>query len=152
MPLGFFRSFKVCSYAKERVWCGKQRETTAHIQSLVNLQPWFLSLQWKTCIWAELQPRFLRLQWRTYPWVEHSMMIYIIKYCDTNYKSVYLFIFFAETNDLFRYTRPNNKHDWSRFVNIVIFMETAAVIPDSSKTWLRAKIIKFVPSRRMLHG
>ena len=27
--------------------------------SLVKLQPWFLSLQWKTCIWAELQ------QWRT---------------------------------------------------------------------------------------
>ena len=24
--------------------------------SLVKLQPWFLSLQWKTCLWAELQP------------------------------------------------------------------------------------------------
>ena len=40
VPLG---SFKVCSDAKERVGCGKQRETTAPIQSLVKLQPWFLS-------------------------------------------------------------------------------------------------------------
>ena len=28
---------------------GKQWEATAPIQSLVKLQPWFLSLQWKTC-------------------------------------------------------------------------------------------------------
>ena len=27
----------------------KQREATAPIQSLVKLQPWFLSLRWKTC-------------------------------------------------------------------------------------------------------
>ena len=39
VPLG---SFKVCSDAKERVGCGKQREATAPIQSLVKLQPWFL--------------------------------------------------------------------------------------------------------------
>ena len=39
-----FRSFKVCSDAKERVGCGKQREAT------VKLQPWFLSLRWKTCL------------------------------------------------------------------------------------------------------
>ena len=30
--------------------CGKQREATAPIQSLVNLQPWFLSVRWKTCL------------------------------------------------------------------------------------------------------
>ena len=42
------RSFEVCSDAKERVRCGKQREATAPIQSLVKLQPWFLSLQWIT--------------------------------------------------------------------------------------------------------
>ena len=65
------RSFKVCSDAKERVRCGKKREATAPIQSLVKLQPWFLSLRWKTCLWIELQPRFLRLQWRTCPWAEH---------------------------------------------------------------------------------
>ena len=29
---------------------GKQREDTAHIQSLVKLHPWFLSLRWKTCL------------------------------------------------------------------------------------------------------
>ena len=30
--------------------CGKQREATALIKSLVKLQPWFLSLRWKTCL------------------------------------------------------------------------------------------------------
>ena len=51
VPLGFFfRSFKVCSDAKERVGCRKQREAIAPIQSLVKLQPWFLSLRWKTCL------------------------------------------------------------------------------------------------------
>ena len=29
--------------------CGKQRKATAPIQFLVKLQPWFLSLLWKTC-------------------------------------------------------------------------------------------------------
>ena len=43
-------SFKVCSYAKERVGFRKQREATAPIQSLVKQQPWFLSLWWKTCL------------------------------------------------------------------------------------------------------
>ena len=50
VPLGSFRSFKVCSDAKERVGCGKQREATAPIKSLVKLLPWFLSLRWKTCL------------------------------------------------------------------------------------------------------
>ena len=30
--------------------CGKQREATASIKSLVKPQPWFLSLRWKTCL------------------------------------------------------------------------------------------------------
>ena len=30
--------------------CGKQREASAPTQSLVKLQPWFLSLRWKTCL------------------------------------------------------------------------------------------------------
>ena len=30
--------------------CGKQREATTPIQSLVKLQPWFLNLLWKTCL------------------------------------------------------------------------------------------------------
>ena len=31
--------------------CGKRQEATAPIQSLIKLQPWFLSLWWKTCLW-----------------------------------------------------------------------------------------------------
>ena len=72
VPLGSFRYFKVCSDAKERVGCGKQKEATAPIQSLVKLQSWFLSLQWKTRLWTELQTWFLGLQWKTCLWAEHS--------------------------------------------------------------------------------
>ena len=42
--------FKVCSDATEMVGCGNQLEAIAPIQSLVKLQPWFLSLRWKTCL------------------------------------------------------------------------------------------------------
>ena len=48
-PWDLFRSFKVCLDVKER-GCGKQREATAPIQSLIKLQPWFLSLRLKTCL------------------------------------------------------------------------------------------------------
>ena len=75
VPLGSFRSFKVCSDAKERVGRGKQRESYRTYSSLVKLQPSFLSLQWKTCLWAEMQPWCLGLQWRTCPWAEHTMMM-----------------------------------------------------------------------------
>ena len=51
VPWDLFRSFKVCSDAKERVGCRNQWEATAPIQSLVKLQPWFLSLRWKACLW-----------------------------------------------------------------------------------------------------
>ena len=37
VPLGSFQIFNVCSDAKGRVGCGKQREATASIQSLVKL-------------------------------------------------------------------------------------------------------------------
>ena len=40
----------ICSDAKQIVGCGKQREATAPIQSLVKPQPWLLSLRWKTCL------------------------------------------------------------------------------------------------------
>ena len=50
VPLGSFRSFRVCSDAKERVGWGKQREATAPIKSIVKQQPWFLSLRWRTCL------------------------------------------------------------------------------------------------------
>ena len=46
--------------------------------SLVKLQPRFLSLQWKTCLWAELKRWCLSLQWRTCPWAEDSDDILII--------------------------------------------------------------------------
>ena len=36
--------------------CGKQREATAPIQSLVKLQPWFLSLRWKNCVQQNCSP------------------------------------------------------------------------------------------------
>ena len=42
-------SFKISSDTEEREGCGKQREVTAPIQPLIKLQPWFLSLRWKTC-------------------------------------------------------------------------------------------------------
>ena len=48
-PWDLFRTFKVCSDTKEKVECGKQREATAPIHSLVKLQAW-LSLRWKTCL------------------------------------------------------------------------------------------------------
>ena len=51
--LGSFQIFQVCSDAKERVGCGKQREATAPIRSLVEMQPWFLSLRWNTCLWQD---------------------------------------------------------------------------------------------------
>ena len=71
-PWDLLRSFKICSDAKEREVCGKQREATAPIHLLVKLQPRFMSLQWKTWLWAELQPWCLSLQWRTCPWAEHD--------------------------------------------------------------------------------
>ena len=40
--------------------------------SLVKQQPWFLSLRWKACLWAELQPWCLNLQLKTCPLAEHS--------------------------------------------------------------------------------
>ena len=46
--------------------------------SLIKLQPGFLSLRWKTCLWEELQPWFLSLQWRTCPWAEHWWYMYMI--------------------------------------------------------------------------
>ena len=70
--LGIFSDLLRSVQMLKRVRCWKQWESTAPIQSLVKLQPWFLSLLWKTCLWAELQPRFLCMQWRTCPWAVHS--------------------------------------------------------------------------------
>ena len=55
----------------KREWVRKATGSYRTYSSQVKLQPWFLSLQWKTYIWAELQPWCLSLQWRTCPWAEH---------------------------------------------------------------------------------
>ena len=44
------KTVKVCSDAKERAVYGKKREATAPNQYPFKMQPWFLSLRWKTCI------------------------------------------------------------------------------------------------------
>ena len=48
VPLG---SFQICSDAKERVGMWKATGSYHTYLSLVKLQPWFLSLRWKTCLW-----------------------------------------------------------------------------------------------------
>ena len=54
-PWNLFRSFKVCSDVKVN---GVRKGTGNYrtYSSRVKLQPWFLSLLWKSCLWAELQP------------------------------------------------------------------------------------------------
>ena len=61
----------------KREWCVESNGSYRTYLSLVKLQPWFLSLRWKACLWAELQPWCLSVQWKTYPWAEHSCDIYI---------------------------------------------------------------------------
>ena len=68
---GIFSDLLRSVHMLKREW----REATGSYrtyQSLVKLQPRFLSLRWKTCLWAELQPWFLSLHWRTYPLAEYS--------------------------------------------------------------------------------
>ena len=72
---------------------GNQREATAPVHPWWNSKSWFLSSQWKTCLWAELQPWCLSLQWKTCPWAEHSdddelllLIFSILKWCGTRIK------------------------------------------------------------------
>ena len=53
---------------------GLQKATGSYCtySSLVKLQPWFLSLRLKSCLWAKLRPWCLSLQWNTWPWAGHS--------------------------------------------------------------------------------
>ena len=53
-------------------WGAESNGKLPHLFISSKTQPRFLSLQWKTCLWAELQPWCLSLQWRTCPWAEHS--------------------------------------------------------------------------------
>ena len=69
-----FQIFKVCSDAKEKVGCRKQREASYLFipSKTATLVPEFAVVDLPL---AELQPRCLNLQWKTCPWAEHSMMI-----------------------------------------------------------------------------
>ena len=51
-PWDLFRSFEVCSDAKERVGCRKQRKVP-HLCMPSKTAILILSLRWKTCLWAE---------------------------------------------------------------------------------------------------
>ena len=75
VPLGSFRSFKVCSDAKESV--RKAMGSYRTYSSLVKLQPRFLSLQWKTCLWAELQPWYVEFAVKDLPLGRTLMMMMI---------------------------------------------------------------------------
>ena len=82
VPLGSFRSFKVCPDAKEREWDEESNGKLPDLFIPSKTATWFLSLRWKTCRWANLQPWCLSLQWMTCPWAEHSNLyiyIYIIE-------------------------------------------------------------------------
>ena len=71
---GIFQIFKFCSDTKERGGAesnGKYRTYS----SLVKLQPWFLSLRWKTGLWAEPQPWWLSLQCMSFPGQNTLMMM-----------------------------------------------------------------------------
>ena len=80
----WFKSFKVCSDAKERVGCRKQREATAPIQSLVKLQPWFWNLRWKTCLWQNCSLGFCACSEGPALGQNTLMMIMIQKITDSN--------------------------------------------------------------------
>ena len=47
----------------KREWGAESNgEATAPIKSLAKLQPWFLSLRWKTCLWQNCKPGLIGLQ------------------------------------------------------------------------------------------
>ena len=71
VPLGSFQIFWGVQMLK-REWGAESNGKLPHLSIPVKLLPGFLSLRWKTCLWAEQRPWFLSLQWRTYPWAEHS--------------------------------------------------------------------------------
>ena len=50
VPLGSFQIFSGLFRCQRESGMQKQREATAPIKSLIKLQPWFLSLRWKTCL------------------------------------------------------------------------------------------------------
>ena len=69
---GIFSDFLRSVQMLKREWVWKETGSYCTYSYLVKLQPRFLSLQWKTCLWAKLRPWFLSLQWRTCTWAEYS--------------------------------------------------------------------------------
>ena len=67
------RAFMVCNRNTLAlfVYIAESNGKLPHLLYPSKLQPWFMSLRWKTCLWAELQPWCLSLQWKTCPWAEH---------------------------------------------------------------------------------
>ena len=72
VPWDLFRSFKVCSDAKESgVWKAMGSYCTYPIPGKSAVLG-SVSLPWKTCLWHNCSLRFLHLQWKNCPWAEHS--------------------------------------------------------------------------------
>ena len=62
MPLTSFSDLLSSVQMLKREWVRRATGSYRTYLSLVKLEPWFLSLQWKACLWARLQPWFLHLQ------------------------------------------------------------------------------------------
>ena len=68
---GIFSDFLRSVQMLKREWSAESNGKLPHLFIPSKTATWFLSLQWKSCLWAELLPWYLRLQWRTCPWAEH---------------------------------------------------------------------------------
>ena len=75
VPFGSSQDLLMSVQMLKREWDTENNGSYRTYSYVLKLQPWFLSLRWKTCLWAELQRWCLSLQWKTCPWTEHSMMM-----------------------------------------------------------------------------
>ena len=69
---GIFSRLLRSAQMLKREWGAESNGNLLHYSSLVKLQTLFLSLRWKTCLWAELHHWCLSLQCKTCSWTEHS--------------------------------------------------------------------------------
>ena len=67
----------------KREWGAGSNRKLLHLFITSKSATGFLSLQWKTCLWAELQPWCLSLQWKTCPWAENTWWWYCL--CNSVY-------------------------------------------------------------------
>ena len=84
-------------------------ERIAVLFALVKLQLWFLSLRWKTCLWAELQSWCLGLQWKACPWAEH----FDDDGYDGDYYYYYFYYYFTSTR-----IEPKSNPNMKNIVNL----------------------------------